>query len=470
MRKSRKQQKNRDNDQLELYAGQDGSPVVFTTAGNSHRERIGVELLSILENQRTLTKEILEEIVDYGNLKRSIEQVVRNDGVSGIDGMEIPEFREWIGSNIKQLRKRLLEESYETSPVLKVEIPKANGGKRMLGIPTVKDRFIQQAIAQALTWRYDPLFSENSYGFRPGRSAHQAILQASKYITEGKQWVVEIDLENFFDNINHDRLLQRLSKGIGDKRLLRLIRKYLKTGMMENGLEQQRVSGTPQGSPLSPLLSNIVLDELDKELEVRGHSFCRYADDCNIYVVSKKAGERVLKNITRYIEKKLKLKVNRKKSGVHPCSATNFLGYTLLTDGGIRVSDRSVDRLKTKIRQITKRNRGINFERLISELNKVLIGWSNYFRLVDKWLTNFRDLDCWIRRKLRCYRLKQCGRVYTTYKFLRSLGVAEQKAWNVVMYSQGWWRMSKKIAVGHAMNLEWFARQGLESLKLRMEM
>jgi group II intron reverse transcriptase/maturase len=350
-----------------------------------------------------------------------------------------------------------------------VEIPKPSGGKRVLGIPTVKDRLIQQAIHQELSRYYEPIFSESSYGFRPGRSAHQAIEQATKYIQEGKEWVVDIDLENFFDKINHDRLMQRLSKGIGDKRLLRLIKAYLQAGMMEDGLTEQRIAGTPQGGPLSPLLSNIVLDELDKELERRGHSFCRYADDCNIYVRSGKAGERVMASIVDFIEKKLKLKVNYEKSGVRHCSEVKFLGYTLLPEGGIRVADKSIDRLKDRIREITRRNRGIKFEMVIKELNLTIVGWTNYFRLANTWLTTFRELDSWIRRKLRCYRLKQCGRRYTIFKMLRGFGTPEQKSWNVVMYSQGWWQMSKKSAVGNAMNLNWFAQQGLQSLFLRMK-
>jgi RNA-directed DNA polymerase len=234
-------------------------------------------------------------------------------------------------------------------------------------------------------------------------------------------------------------------------------------------LTEQRIAGTPQGGPLSPLLSNIVLDELDKELESRGHSFCRYADDCNIYVKSRKAGERVMTSIVDFIEKKLKLKVNREKSGVRHCSDVKFLGYTLLTEGGIRVADKSIDRLKDRIRGITRRNRGVKFELVIKELNSAIIGWTNYFRLANVWLSTFNELDGWIRRKLRCYRLKQCGRRYTIFKLLRSLDIPEGKSWNAVMYSQGWWQMSKKIAVGHAMNRYWFAQYGLQSLYLRMK-
>jgi group II intron reverse transcriptase/maturase len=437
--------------------------------GGTGTERLNrVELLSLLERQRTLTENLLERIVDYGNLTRAYKQVARNDGSGGIDGMEAEELRQWLGKHINTLREWLLTEKYEVSAVRKVEIPKPDGGKRTLGIPTVKDRLIQQAIHQELSRYYEPLFSESSYGFRPGRSAHQAIEQASKYIQEGKEWVVDIDLEKFFDKINHDRLMQRLSKGIGDKKLLRLINAYLKAGMMDDGLIEQRIAGTPQGGPLSPLLSNIVLDELDKELENRSHSFCRYADDCNIYVKSRKAGERVMTSIVDFIETKLKLKVNRSKSGVRHCSDVKFLGFTLLPGGDIRVSDKSIERLKDKVREITRRNRGVKFEIVIKDLNKVIIGWTNYFRLANVWLATIRDIDGWIRRKVRCYRLKQCGRRYTIYKLLRSLGIPERKSWNAIMYSQGWWQLSKKNAVGQAMNLIWFSQLGLQSSYLRM--
>lgn len=468
MRKSNMQQKNESPQQLKLFSWQAGE-LTATPAGGTGTDRLSrVELLSVLERQRALTSNLLERIVDYGNLMRAYKRVASNDGSSGIDQMETEELGQWLGQHINQLRELLLTEHYEVSAVRKVEIPKPEGGMRLLGIPTVKDRLIQQAIHQELSCYYDPTFSENSYGFRPGRSAHQAIAQAARFIKEGNEWVVDIDLEKFFDKINHDRLMQRLSKGIGDKRLLRLIRAYLKAGMMDEGLIEQRVAGTPQGGPLSPLLSNIVLDELDKELEERGHNFCRYADDCNIYVRSKKAGERVMASITDFIEKKLKLKVNHSKSGVKHCSDVKFLGYTLLSGGEIRVADKSITRLKDKIREITRRNRGVRFELVIKELNQSIIGWTNYFRLANSWLSTFKDLDGWIRRKLRCYRLKQCGRRYTIFKFLRSLNIPERKAWNAIMYSQGWWQLSKKVAIGHAMNLNWFSQFGLQSLFLRM--
>jgi RNA-directed DNA polymerase len=469
MRKGKEQQKNESGLQLQLFSMQAGELQALPTGGTGTGLLSRVELLSLLERQRTLTEHLLERIVDYESLNRAYKQVARNDGSGGMDGMEREELRQWLGKHIQTFQKAILTEQYEVSAVRKVEIPKPNGGTRVLGIPTVKDRLIQQAIHQELSRYYEPTFSENSYGFRPGRSAHQAITQAAKYIQEGKEWVVDIDLEKFFDKINHDRLMQRLSKGIGDKRLLRLIRAYLTAGMMDEGLEEQRIAGTPQGGPLSPLLSNIVLDELDKELEDRGHSFCRYADDCNIYVKSRKAGERVMASITHFIEKKLKLKVNHEKSGVRHCSDVKFLGYTLLPEGGIRVADKSIDRLKDKVREITRRNRGVKFELVIKELNAVIRGWTNYFRLANVWLSIFRDLDGWIRRKLRCYRLKQCGRRYTIFKLLHGLGVPERKSWNAVMYSQGWWQLSKKTVVGQAMNQNWLTQQGLQSLYLRMK-
>lgn len=459
MRKNRKQQKNKE--QIELF---DRNLYNSTSNGIESEADAGDELLSLLERERTSTSEIMERIADYVNLNKAYQQVVRNGGSSGIDGMDIEGLKLWYGKNMKELQETLLNERYEVSAVLKVEIPKPAGGVRMLGIPTVKDRLVQQAIHQELNKHYEPYFSKSSYGFRPGRNAHQAIEQAVLYVKEGKEWVVDIDLEKFFDKINHDRLMQRLSKRVGDKRLLRLIRAFLKAGMMEEGLCEQRTAGTPQGGPLSPLLSNIVLDELDRELERRGHSFCRYADDCNIYVKSRKAGERVMKNIAEYIEGKLKLKVNRSKSGVRHCSEVKFLGYTITSGGGIRVADKTIVRFKDKVRAITKRNRGVKLEQVIRELNKVIIGWRNYFRLANCWLGNLEQIDGWIRRKLRCYRLKQCGRKHTIVKFLQSLGCPEQKSWNVAMYSQGWWNMSKKVAVGHTMNVKWFSQIGLESL------
>ena len=467
MSKSRKQQKRNEVKQLSLF--DTCTSDLHQTSGTGEVNRAGVELQSQLERQRILTENLLEDVMEYGNLHRAYQQVYRNRGKGGIDGMEVEELGKWLQRNMKEMREEVLKERYYPDAVKKLMIPKANGGERELGIPTVKDRLIQQSIHQILMTYYDPLFSESSFGFRPGRSAHQAIERACEYVKSGKEWVVDIDLEKFFDKVNHDRLMQRLSKGIGDKRLLRLIKSYLRAGIMTGGMEEQRISGIPQGSPLSPLLSNIVLDELDKELEKRGHDFCRYADDCNVYVRSKRAGERVMKSLIDFIEQKLKLKVNRKKSGVKHCSETKFLGYTLLSGGDVRVSDVSVRRLRDKIKEKTRRNRGVKFEQVIKELNAVIRGWANYFLLANRWLSTIRKIDGWMRRRLRSYRLKQLGSKYTIFKFLKGLGIPDNSSWNVVMYSGGWWNMSIKKAVGEAMNNIWFVQKGLLSFLQQIE-
>lgn len=469
MRKSKKRQKNTSTKgEGNLFTqGSLVSPMEEGSGTVKIREGI-VELLSRLTSQFASTEQILEEIVSEKNLGEAYKQVKGNGGTSGVDRMDIEQTGEWLRVHLKEFQEEILSEKYEVSAVRKVEIPKPNGGVRTLGIPTIKDRILQQAIHQVLNRYYEPYFSENSYGFRPGRGAHDAISQASKHVGEGYEWVVDIDLEKFFDKINHDRLMSRLKKGIGDKRLLRLINNYLKAGMMSDGLIEQRTAGTPQGGPLSPLLSNIVLDELDRELESRGHRFCRYADDCNIYVRSEEAGNRVMASIIEYIEKKLKLRVNREKSGVRHCTKVKFLGYTLLSGGGIRVADKSIESLKDKIRQICKRNRGVDFKRVIGELNSAITGWTAYFRKANKWTGDFRHIDGWMRRKLRCYRLKQSGRKYSTYKLLRNLGVPKPASWGVVMYSQGWWEMSNRPAVSKAMSNEWFIQQGLRSIYAEM--
>lgn len=461
MRKRRMQHK--DGRQLDLFRVQ---PVPFEEARGVTPQAGtgGVELLSQLDEQKSLTQHMLEEVISYVNLKKAYERVRSNHGSGGVDEMDVVELGKWFQGNLENFTDEVSRESYTIQPVRKVIISKPDGGERMLGIPTVKDRMLQQAIHQKLNPFYDHLFSENSFGFRHKRSAHQAILQASEYVKMGKEWVVDIDLEKFFDKVNHDRLMQRLSKGIGDKRLLRLIHGYLKSGIMADGLIEQRIAGTPQGSPLSPLLSNIVLDELDKELEKRGHSFCRYADDCNIFVSSRKAGERVMESMIKFIEQKLKLKVNRKKSGVRHCSKSTFLGYTLLEGGNIRISDKSIKRFKDKVRAITKRNRGVRIEQVIRELNSLIRGWKNYFYLSNRWLATLRDLDRWIRRKIRCYRLKQLNRRNTIFKFLHNLGMPTSTSWNAIIYTQGWWALSNKMIINKAMDLSWFKNLGLLSL------
>jgi RNA-directed DNA polymerase len=421
------------------------------------------------KQQRALTEDLMQHVCSGENIRKAYKQVKQNDGSAGVDRQGIKSFREWFITQGETLRKELLSGKYLPDAVRSVEIPKQDGkGMRQLGIPTVRDRVIQQAIYQVLNPLFDGEFSQSSYGFREGRNAHQALKKSSEYIKGGNCIVVDIDLEKFFDSVNHDRLMYRLSQKIADKVLLKLIRKYLQSGILSGGLISQRTEGTPQGSPLSPLLSNIVLDELDKELERRGHQFCRYADDCNIYVKSQKAGERVMDSIGKFIEGRLKLKINRQKSKVVPSGETKFLGYRLVKDGILTISPENINRLKDKIRKITKRNRGVSFARVISELNSVLRGWLQYFRF-SRWRGQFNDLDEWIRRKLRCYRLKQCKKVYAIKLFMSKCGINERKAWNLARFGQGWWNLSNHPTAKSAMNLTWFNDLGLFFLALNYD-
>jgi RNA-directed DNA polymerase len=431
--------------------------------GGTLRSTMRVELLSRLEEQRTLTTGIVDKISEHGAIGKAFQEVKRNKGAAGIDGISLEEYEKDLTAHIQHLHASLLDGTYRPQAVRGVEIPKPNGGTRTLGIPTINDRVVQQSILNCLQSVYDPYFSEYSYGFRPGRSAQQAIEQAARYVSTGKVWVVDIDLKSFFDEINHERLMSRLRKAISDDRLLKLIHLYLKSGLMRDGLVSQRTAGTPQGGPLSPLLSNIVLDELDRELEARGLSFARYADDCNIFVKSRRSAERVMRSLTDFIEKKLKLKVNHEKSGIRKCDQVKFLGHTIEENGKIRIADAGIERFKKKIRETTKRNRAIPLALLIQEVNRIVQGWAVYYRKCNTWLSGLRELDGWIRKRLRCYALKQHQRRYPTYRFLRSLGVTENYAWNAVMY-RSWWPMANYRPVMKAMGIRWFAEQGLRSL------
>lgn len=431
--------------------------------GGTNRSAMRAELSSRLVAQRALTTGIVDKISEHGSLAKAFKEVRSNQGAAGIDGVSLEEYERRLTEHIGHLQEALRKGTYRPQAVRGVEIPKPNGGKRLLGIPTVEDRVVQQSIQNALQIVYDPYFSEYSYGFRPGRSAHQAVEQAACYVMEGKVWVVDIDLKSFFDEINHERLMSRLGKVISDERLLKLIRRYLKAGMMQDGLCSQRIAGTPQGGPLSPLLSNIVLDELDRELEARGLSFARYADDCNIFVKSQRSAQRVLASLTRFIEEKLKLKINREKSGVRRCDQVKFLGHTVEQNGKIRIADASIKRLKMKIREVTKRNRGLSFSRVIMETNRVIQGWAVYYRRCNTWLSRLKELDGWIRRRLRCYALKQHQKRYPTYRFLRNLGLGENQAWSAVMYRK-WWPMANYPPILKVMGIRWFAEQGLKSL------
>ncbi|EHK9048671.1 group II intron reverse transcriptase/maturase [Vibrio vulnificus] len=407
----------------------------------------------------------MEQISASANLNHALRRVKRNKGCAGVDRLDITATISKLrqASNGQALRQSLLDGSYQPQPVLGIEIPKTNGGVRQLGIPTVLDRIVQQAITSVLSDIYEPKFSNSSYGFRPNRSAHHALAAASRYIREGRGYVVDIDLAKYFDTVNHDRLMHRLSKDIIDKRVLKLIRAYLQAGLMRDGLVERRQRGTPQGGPLSPLLSNIVLDELDKELERRGHKFCRYADDCQIYVRSEEAAHRVKESITEFLEQKLKLTVNREKSAATRVPERGYLSHSFKIDGTLLISKSAQAQMKKRVRRITKRNRGRELSVIITELTQYLRGWQHYFKLAIG-RSAMQRLDEWIRRRLRCYRLKQRKRRYSIATWLQRQGVTERNAWKLAMSDKGWWHLALSPQVNHAMPIKWFEERGLYSL------
>ena len=412
-------------------------------------------------------EQLMEAVVERENMWAALKQVERNSGAAGVDKMTVAQLRSYLREHWPRIKEELLAGAYQPLPVRKVEIPKPGGkGMRMLGIPTVIDRLIQQALHQVLSPRFEPNFSESSYGFRPNRSAQQAVLKAREYVREGRRWVVDIDLEKFFDRVNHDVLMSRLARRIKDKRVLRLIRRYLQAGMMSNGLATARREGTPQGGPLSPWLSNVLLDELDKELERRGHQFCRYADDCNIYVRSRSAGERVMKSITRFLERRLRLTVNAEKSAVARPWERKFLGYSLTwhRESRLKVAASSVQRMKEKLREIFRRGRGRNLGKLIAEeLTPLLRGWMNYFRLAEvKGI--FDELDSWIRRKLRCLIWRQWKRTLTRAKGLMKRGLKQVQAWESATNGRGPWWNAGASHMHAAFPNSYFDRCGLLSL------
>src|SRR5215468_3395519 len=341
--------------------------------------------------------QLMEAVVARENLLDAYSRVMSNKGAAGVDEMPVEQLKPYLQEHWAQIKEDLLNGAYKPQAVRCVEIPKPNGGMRQLGIPTVVDRLIQQALHQVLSPLFEPNFSQSSYGFRPGRSAQQAALAAREYVAEGRRWVVDLDLEKFFDRVNHDVMMSRLARRIGDKRLLRIVRRFLAAGMMQHGVSTARYEGTPQGGPLSPLLANLLLDDLDKELERRGHRFCRYADDCNIYVRSQAAGERVLASVTRFLEGVLRLRVDREKSAVAKTEERKSLGYRLLSGGRLGIAPKSLDRARERIRQITRRNRGVSVGQMTSELNSYLTGWVIYFRHAAC-KTHLTELDGWIRR------------------------------------------------------------------------
>jgi RNA-directed DNA polymerase len=410
---------------------------------------------------------LLEQVVERENMLAAWKRVKANGGAPGVDGMTIDELWPWLHANWSRIRVELLEGRYEPQPVRRVEIPKPGGkGVRQLGIPTVLDRLIQQALHQRLSPIFDPEFSEYSYGFRPGRSAHQAVEQTREYASTGRRWVVDMDLEKFFDRVNHDILMSRVARKVKDKRVLRLIRGYLRAGVMDGGVVTPRDQGTPQGGPLSPLLSNILLDELDQELEQRGHAFCRYADDCNIYVRTKRSGERVLASITRFLERKLHLKVNVDKSAVGRPWQRKFLGYSMTwhRKPKLRVAPESVKRLKGNLKAMFRRGRGRNVKRLVKdELTPILRGWVNYFRRSET-KGVFEELDGWIRRRLRNLYWRQWKRPRTRARRLMRRGLPEEQAFRSAYNGRGPWWNSGASHLNAAFPKRYFDGLGLTSL------
>ncbi len=406
---------------------------------------------------------VMEEVVERENMKRALRRVRGNRGGPGVDGMTVEQLPAYLREHWPVIRGQLLVGSYTPQPVKRVEIPKPGGGLRKLGIPTVLDRLIQQAVMQVLQKQWDPTFSEASFGFRPGRSAHQAVVWAQRQVAEGSTWVVDIDLEKFFDRVNHDVLMSRVARRVGDTRLLRLVRSYLQAGVMEGGLVSPAREGTPQGGPLSPLLSNLLLDELDRELERRGHRFARYADDCNIYVASRKAGQRVMKSITRYLHKKLRLKVNETKSAVARAGTRQFLGFCF-TARRRRVSPKALRRFKQRVRELTRRTKSMRIEDMARRLARYLRGWLAYFGFAEN-PTEFHHLDAWIRRRLRCVMWKQWKRSTTRYRKLRRLGLGHALAYMTAGSNRGPWAMSRSKGLQIAIRNAYFDSLGLPRLE-----
>jgi RNA-directed DNA polymerase len=429
--------------------GKDGASRVTAKRGHSRPE----------------TLQLMEAVVERENMKTAWLRVKGNKGAAGVDGMSVDALLPYLREHWPTIKEDLLADKYQPSPVRQVEIPKPGGGMRQLGIPTVQDRLMQQALHQVLQPIFDPGFSASSYGFRPGRGALQAVTQAKAYVAAGKRWVVDLDLEKFFDRVNHDILMARLARKIRDKRVLRLIRRYLQAGIMESGLVSPRTEGTPQGGPLSPLLSNILLDDLDKELERRGQSFCRYADDCNTYVRSRRAGERLMISLSHFLTEKLQLKVNEAKSAVDRPWKRKFLGYSMTWHKRprLKIAPASLDRFKNKVRERLRGGRGRNVKRQIEDMIPLLRGWINYFRLAEvKGMLD--ELDGWLRRKFRCILWRQWKRSYTRAKNLMKRGLREERAWRSATNGRGPWWNAGASHMNEAFPKRFFDELGLVSL------
>lgn len=415
-----------------------------------------------------ISEQLMEEVIERENLKQALRRVKANKGSPGVDGMKVEELTGYLKEHWPSIREHLLSGIYKPQPVKRVEIAKPGGGIRTLGIPTVLDRFIQQAVMQVLQRRWDPTFSQHSYGFRPNRSAHQAVAQAQQYLAGGYRWVVDVDLEKFFDRVNHDKLMGELAKRITDKRILRLIRAYLKAGVMENGLVSAMGEGTPQGGPLSPLLSNIVLNELDQELEKRSHRFVRYADDCNIYVGSQRAGQRVMQSITEFITIKLKLRVNSEKSAVGRPWERKFLGFSFTwnREPRRRIAPQAAKRFRERVRALTRRTRGISLEEMVKQLTVYLRGWREYFGFCQT-PSVLQSFDEWVRHRLRAMAWKQWKRGRRRFAELRKRGVGKDLAAQTAGSAHGPWRLANSPALNIALPNTYFWSLGLPKLASR---
>jgi len=430
-------------------------------------ERSGEAPTAAHGNERSGSDEalLMERVVERGNVIAALRRVQKNKGSPGIDGMTVEALRPHLRETWPVLREQLLSGTYRPQPVMHQLIPKSDGGMRELGIPTVLDRFIQQALLQVLQPRFDPTFSEHSYGFRPGRRAHDAVCRAQKYIQEGRRWVVDVDLEKFFDRVNHDVLMGRLARRIADQRVLGLIRRYLDAGIMAQGVVTERHEGTPQGGPLSPLLANVLLDDVDKELERRGHAFVRYADDCNVYVRSKRAGERVM-TAMRGLFAKLHLRVNETKSAVAPPWERKFLGYSFWVSRNNeikrKVASKALETMKHRVRALTGRSRGRSIATVIGNLRSYLLGWKAYFRLTETPRV-FRGLDSWIRHRLRAVQLKHWNNASTIYRETRKRGLPDFAARSVAVNATRWWKNSG-LAISVALPVSYFDSLGLPRL------
>ena len=442
-------------------------PIPERSGRNPRAEGVGASSATARKEEPGSAEQcLMEEVVGSKNMWEAYRNVVRNRGAAGVDEMSVDELKPYLKTEWPRIKEALLKDQYIPQPVRRVEIPKPGGkGMRTLGIPTVVDRMIQQAVFQVLDPIFDPGFSESSYGFRKGRSAHQAVRKAHEYVRAGNDWVVDLDLEKFFDRVNHDVLMSRVARKVKDKRVLRLIRRYLQAGIMDGGLVTPSREGTPQGGPLSPLLSNILLDELDKELEQRGHLFCRYADDCNIYMKSQRAGERVKESVTAFLAKRLKLKVNEEKSAVDRPWKRKFLGYTLTSEREprLKVAPESEARLKTKLKELFRRGRGRSVQRVIQEMKLILTGWMKYYSLAQVRAV-FERLDEWIRRRLRVILWRQWKRPRTRKKRLMARGLPEEQAWKSANNGRGPWWNAGAAHMNLAFSKHFFDRLGLVSL------